>query len=69
MKALLLRTSTQSDQLVTKQSTRRKGVGKALEPTSSPKTSNNSKPEETPTIHLFLPFLIIQKTEFATTPI
>ena len=31
---------TQSARLVAKQTTRRNGVGKALEPTSSPKTSN-----------------------------
>ena len=40
MKAKVPKKSTQSAQLVTKRITRRSGVGKAQEPTSSPKTSN-----------------------------
>ena len=58
-------------QLATKRTTRRNGVGKALEPTSSPKTSNwiIPKPRKLPwvkmtlTINLLLPLLKTQKLD------
>ena len=64
-------------QLATKPITRRNGVGKALEPTSSSKTSNwiIPKPRKlpwfkmTPITNLLLPFSKTQKTRCATTPL
>ena len=74
MKARVPKKSTQSARLVTKQTTRRSGVGKAQEPTSSPKPSNWTTPNPktqpqvmtTPIIRQLLLSLKAQKTRFAT---
>ena len=69
------RKNIQKVQLATKRITRRNGFGKALDSTSSTKTSNRIIPKPrkqpwvkmTPTINLILPFLTTRKSRFATT--
>ena len=76
VKGRIPRKNIQNVQLATKRTTRGNGVGKALEPTSSPKTLNWILPKPrklprvkmSPTINLLLLSSKIQKTRFATTP-
>ena len=76
MTVRILRKKIQNAQLATKRTTRRNDVGKAPEPTSSPKTSNwiIPKPRKLPRVKMTptitnppLPSLKIRKTRFATT--
>ena len=76
MKGRIPRKNIQKVQLATKQITRRNDVGKALELTSSPKTSNWTFPKQRKQLRVKMtpailnpppPFLKTQKTRFATT--